>query len=385
MALQPSSSPLLRNTNLDALRCIAILMVLGRHAGQQSTLDHASNLFTNYCSRIGWAGVDLFFVISGYLISGLLFSDYQKRGSIGVKRFYIRRGFKIWPSLYALIAAGVLIDVLTPGRHLSTARLWPELFFMQDYFRGIWGITWSLAVEEHFYLFLPLLFIFLVRKNPEKPFAALPWVFAAVAIIALTFRFVQGWGQDGPDINYWTCLFPTHLRMDGLMFGVLLRYFKEFQPKVFQWMVLWQGGWAVVAAGLVLLSVFHIEGRQMHTWGFTAIYIAAGFLVVKAVALEGPKPVRAISPLLARIGIYSYSIYLWQLFFRFTLLPLFHVSSPILSFWCSIVGPILFGILVAKVIEIPVLHFRDRVFPSLTVQNPAPVITEPALESVPTG
>jgi peptidoglycan/LPS O-acetylase OafA/YrhL len=169
------------------------------------------------------------------------------------------------------------------------------------------------------------------------------------------------------------------------MFGVLLRYFKEYRPTLFQWMVSWGSGWAVIAAALVLLSVFPDESRQMHTWGFTVLYIAAGFLVVKAVAIGGPKPVRVISSLLARIGIYSYSIYLWQMFFVWFILPHFHIASHMWNYWASIAGPILFGIVMAKIIEVPVLHFRDRLFPSLTQQSLAPVLKEPALESAATS
>jgi peptidoglycan/LPS O-acetylase OafA/YrhL len=117
----------------------------------------------------------------------------------------------------------------------------------------------------------------------------------------------------------------------------------------------------------------------------TALYIAAGFLVIRAVAVEGPKPVRVMSGLLARIGIYSYSIYLWQMLFVWYILPHFHIASHMGTYWCSIAGPILFGIVMAKIIEVPVLHFRDRFFPSLTQQSPAPKLAEPALESIATS
>jgi len=123
----------------------------------------------------------------------------------------------------------------------------------------------------------------------------------------------------------------------------------------------------------------------MHTWGFTVLYLASGFLVAKAVAVHGPKPVRAVSKLLARFGIYSYSIYLWQMFFVWIILPHFHITSNILFYWCSIGGPILFGIVMSKIIEYPVLHFRDRVFPSLTEPSPAPTLKQPALESTTAG
>jgi peptidoglycan/LPS O-acetylase OafA/YrhL len=355
-------APSLRNTNLDALRGIAILMVLGRHAGLAVDYLHATNRFTFCTMRVGWAGVDLFFVLSGFLISGLLFSDYQKWGRIHLKRFYIRRGFKIWPAFYALIAAGLLIDIVMPGHHLTTKGLLPELTFFQDYFFGIWGITWSLAVEEHFYICLPLLLLFMIWRNPQKPFTSLPWVFAGIAAFCLACRFWVGWSQDG-NINYYQCVFPTHLRMDGLMFGVLIAYFKRFQPRVFDWMATWRGGWVVIAAAVTVLSIFPCEDRNMHTWGFTVLYVGAGFLLAKAVAFKGPRAIRAMSFMLAQIGVYSYSIYLWQMFYVWKVLPHFHIKAPMLLYWATVGGAIVFGILAAKAIEIPALHFRDKMFP----------------------
>jgi peptidoglycan/LPS O-acetylase OafA/YrhL len=358
-------SPSRRNTNLDALRGIAILMVLGRHAGQAVDYLHATNPFTFFTMRVGWAGVDLFFVLSGFLISGLLFSDYQEWGRIHLSRFYIRRGFKIWPAFYTLIATGLLIDLVMPGHHFSTKGLLPELTFFQDYFYGIWGITWSLAVEEHFYIFLPLLMLFMIRRNPTRPFATLPWVFAAIAVFCVACRFAVGWRQDGT-IDFWTCVFPTHLRIDGLMFGVLICYFKRFQPHVFNWMARWPGGWVLIAAAVAVLSIFPVESRHMHTWGFTFLYVAFGFLVAKAVAFDGSRAIRVVSSLLARIGVYSYSIYLWQVFFAWKVLPHFHIASPMVLYWATVVGAILFGIAAAKIIEMPALHFRDRVFPAVS-------------------
>jgi peptidoglycan/LPS O-acetylase OafA/YrhL len=355
-------APARRNTNLDALRGIAIFMVLGRHAGLAVDYLHATNPFTFYTMRIGWAGVDLFFVLSGFLISGLLFSDYKQWGRIHLKRFYIRRGFKIWPAFYTLIAVGLLIDAVMPGHHVTTKGLLPELTFFQDYFFGIWGITWSLAVEEHFYICLPLLLLLMIRRNPQSPFAALPWVFAAIAVFCLACRFWVGWSQDG-NINFYSCVFPTHLRIDGLMFGVLICYFKRYQPRVFDWMASWPGSWVVIAAAVALLSMFPVESRHMHTWGFTVLYIAFGFVVAKTVAFEGARPVRMLSSLLARIGVYSYSIYLWHMFFVWKVLPHFHIARPMLLYWTTVVGAILFGIAAAKAIEIPALHVRDRLFP----------------------
>src|ERR1700758_1823216 len=92
------AKPSTRNESLDVLRCIAVLLVLGFH-------------FPYYAlwGRLGWIGVDLFFVLSGFLISGLLFQEYKATESINLLRFLIRRGLKIYPSFYLLIvSAGIL-------------------------------------------------------------------------------------------------------------------------------------------------------------------------------------------------------------------------------------------------------------------------------------
>src|SRR5277367_6483083 len=126
----------MRNKRLDVLRCVAILLVLFHH-GQ----------ITPLFSRAGWVGVDLFFVLSGFLISGLLFGEYRKKGSIQFQRFFIRRGFKIYPAFYFLLAFVALVELY---RHVfsSLTKYLHEVFFIQSYYPGIWSYTWSLAVEE---------------------------------------------------------------------------------------------------------------------------------------------------------------------------------------------------------------------------------------------
>src|SRR6266536_4891341 len=136
-----------RNRNLDALRAVAILLVLGRHFGYFRLWD-----------QVGWAGVDLFFVLSGFLISGLLFAEWKQRGSIGIARFYVRRGLKIYPAFYAFLAMTAVAGSVWPGftpAPLTRAHALAEMLFLQSYWMGIWGHTWSLAVEEHFYIALP--------------------------------------------------------------------------------------------------------------------------------------------------------------------------------------------------------------------------------------
>jgi peptidoglycan/LPS O-acetylase OafA/YrhL len=357
-----SAPPASRSTNLDALRAIAILMVLGRHC-HLSTWWH----------QIGWAGVDLFFVLSGFLVSGLLFSAFLTTGQIDLSRFYVRRGLKIWPSFYLLIASGLIIDAVLPGHSISTKGLLSYLFFLQNYL-GLdpaYGHTWSLAVEEHFYLALPLLLL-AIRGDRNRPFASMPWVFGAVAVLACAARFKAGWEIDGSgDVNLMSAyMFRTHLRLDALLFGALLSYYKHYRPAIFQRIASCRGGWLLLAVAVVLLSTVPLESRHMHTWGLTVIYLASGFVVARAVSKDAPVRgrvlVQPISGLLARIGIYSYSIYVWHVFVRQRLMAHLHIASPALDALCFIAVSILFGVAAGKIVEIPVLHFRDRMFPGIS-------------------
>jgi peptidoglycan/LPS O-acetylase OafA/YrhL len=141
-------------------------------------------------------------------------------------------------------------------------------------------------------------------------------------------------------------------------------------------MAAWPGGWVVIVAAVAMLSMVPIESRHMHTWGFTLLYVAFGFVVAKAVASEGPRPIRVVSSLLARIGVYSYSIYLWQMFFVWKVLDHLHIHSPMLLYWTTIGGAILFGIAAAKVIEMPALRIRDRFFPTVSKPLTEPVLVE---------
>src|SRR6516164_11144842 len=139
LSSQPSGS---RSTVLDALRAVAILLVLGRHAN-----------IAEVWSRIGWCGVDLFFVLSGFLISGLLFQEYKRFGEIRLRTFWLRRGLKIYPAFYIYILTELVTYLLVynklPGAK-SPSLFWLDATFLCNYWESLSGHTWSLAVEEHF-------------------------------------------------------------------------------------------------------------------------------------------------------------------------------------------------------------------------------------------
>jgi peptidoglycan/LPS O-acetylase OafA/YrhL len=142
--------------------------------------------FFLFWKRFGWTGVDLFFVLSGFLVSGLLFREYATTGAIRPGRFLIRRGLKIYPAFYVLFVVTLVVrhELAIPTGVWATIG---EAAFLQNYHYGLWGHTWSLAVEEHFYILLVVALTSIVAVS-RSPFRVLERIFIAVPIVVLGLR-----------------------------------------------------------------------------------------------------------------------------------------------------------------------------------------------------
>jgi len=321
--------------------------------------------------------VDLFFVLSGFLISGLLFSEWKKHHSIDFKRFFIRRGLKIYPAFYVFLLLTAIASycafhsVSTPNRYLH------EVFFVQNYELGTWDHTWSLAVEEHFYIFLPILLLILARfgRSRENPFRILPWVTLAVAATCIVLRAVSVYvGRPNAHMAY----VATHDRMDSLFFGVLLGYVYHFHPLFLEKLLQpTRNRLAIVAVSATLLSFAYLlppENKFFVTWGYSFLYL--GFGGVLLLSLHVPKSFpRSLSRIAARVGnvfafvgMYSYSIYLWHgpcaawlpgLIRRTIRFP----TGQNGRFTVYFVGSLLLGITMSRLVEYPVLRLRETLFP----------------------
>src|SRR5271168_4330999 len=218
-----------RIPELDGLRGVAILLVLFSHYIGTADRNPVRPLLRHFLgiSDAGWMGVDLFFVLSGFLIGGILL-DARTSPSY-FRTFYMRRVFRIlpvyylWTALYALLVTGAL--ALLPGRtQLSVADLKQvpiQLLFLRDVFIGGMGplafawfmATWSLAVEEQFYLLAPPLIRFVSRRKLVITLAAI------IAVLpVLRWMLIAYWGISGLRVAYFTMPF----RADALAWGILL-------------------------------------------------------------------------------------------------------------------------------------------------------------------
>ena len=221
--------------------------------------------------------------------------------------------------------------------------------------------TWSLAVEEHFYLILCVgLMILIGAKQLRK----LPLVCVAICLLSLTLRYLSYAGTlSDPHIR-----FLTYLRMDALMFGVLLSYLHHFHRSTLQQIVCRRVASLLVLAGLLIMPSIVLEyGILRFTIGLTMLYV--GFGIILMVCIYVPVTNR-LTAVLAYIGFYSYSIYLWHMLFSFvvwTSFTLLHSTEWFIHLLMTstyLSGSIGFGVAMSKVIEIPFLRLRDRLFPS---------------------
>ena len=266
---EPPAAARPRLRELDALRGVAILLVLGEHR-------YISALWT----RVGWTGVDLFFVLSGFLISGLLFNEHKRYGTINFRRFFLRRGLKIYPGYYVLLAYFFGRNMIE-GRGISRYML-SQLVFLQNYTPGAVDYTWSLAVEEHFYVLLPLCLILLYKAGARAsadPFRMLPWIAMTIACGLVLVRAVTN-ALSPYDIK--THHMATHVRIDSLLFGVLIGYFYHFhRPALRQFVLRWRS--LILSASCLCIFSGLIREREdpwMNILGLTGLYIGYGGLLL---------------------------------------------------------------------------------------------------------
>jgi len=283
---------------LDGLRAVAVLLVISDHCGVP-VFDQ------------GYFGVDLFFVLSGFLITRLLVDEIDATGRIDLVRFYLRRLLRLAPALLLFLAAYVLIAPwLWPQfsflLHLRDAAL--AGFYLSDYSQAFWHDpkvlihTWSLSVETHFYLIWPFAVLLLARIEPRWRLAGL----FSVYLLATAWRIFE-YESMGWDATYYR--FDT--RIGGLVWGALLalclRHKGLISGKAANTM-----GVSACAALVVCLSI-GFWGAPWSLVSMTSLAHIAAFGLLISVSSEDSWASSILSaPPLVGIGIISYGMYLWH-------------------------------------------------------------------------
>lgn len=287
--------------SLDGLRAVSILIVFLAHAGVSRMIP-------------GGFGVTVFFFLSGYLITTLLTREMDRHGSIAFGAFYLRRLVRLGPPLgLTLLFAAALAATGIAAGDLSAATFASQILFVYNYFAlygdagssvdGL-GILWSLAVEEHFYLIWPTLFVLFARGRMGTPHLV------ALLVAILAWRAVRLLGFGASD---WAIYISTDTRIDSMLFGCLLA------------LMAWRGTadrlmppgglirWALTLGGFGLLAVSFLVRDDI--FRSTLRYTLQGIALMPIFHYAVTQPASWLhKPLnwapVRRLGLYSYTIYL---------------------------------------------------------------------------
>lgn len=353
-------APSARLPSLDGLRALAVLLVMAGH-------------FTHR-TEIGSLGVGIFFVLSGFLITWLLERERRANGSISLRRFYIRRSLRIFPAFYTFLLAAALLYPLL-GVVLPSADWLASAVYLNDYNSALTlrpsnalTHTWSLGIEEKFYLLWPLLLLICARRSVAT---------ASFACLA-TLVGVSGWrvylaGAIAAPSHYTYFAFDT--RLDYLAIGCLLglhasMWLREPERRA----VVICSGLAAVG-GLAALTVT-LSASRLYWLSFPLEYVLIALVLVAAVSAPRSPPFRILNSLpLIWLGIISYSAYLYH-----------KLGWLLASFWLEpslltalLGGAIAIALAAASylVIERPFLRLKARYSPAMHPGNAQPAHPEP--------
>jgi peptidoglycan/LPS O-acetylase OafA/YrhL len=339
-----------RQTSLDGLRGIAVLMVLLRHHG----------LFNP-----GWVGVDLFFVLSGYLITSIL--RRTRNDPTYYREFWVKRVTRILPPLILLLIVTLFLD-RTMGKlvFLNLLSLGDIVAYLSPHYEAP-RILWSLAVEEHFYLLWPLL----VRRLHRKQLVAL---LLSVIIVEPILRGVVVYWKRDMDLIY----FLTPFRLDGLSLGALLALLLESQHM--QNLLKRTSFWACISCASIFILLKHEMGSAFapgsallfNTLAYSLISLTAFFLISHLLTQPSTVLGHILStPVLVFVGTISYGMYVYQIVIRDQCMRFLHMPVKEVLF-ISLPATICIGWLSFQLYELPLVRWGKHRAEQLRQPTPRP-------------
>lgn len=322
---------------LDGLRAIAVLLVMACHMG------------VPHMQAAGPVGVTVFFALSGFLITCLLLADIESLGRIRLVRFYVRRALRLFPAVIALIAVLWTVHLFVPSADVHADSAIGALLYVNNYLvggRADWlDHTWSLAVEEQFYILWPFVLIALTRLFRSQAVRIGLVLFLACG--PLLFRMAV-WAPDGR--------VPRGLegRGDALLIGCAFAMWLTYRsnaPAVRRW---------VPAAGFALIGASVAITVKLSTAIFLPGVVAVGtMLVIAAVVTSSGLPGLRWAPMVW-VGRRSYGLYLWH----FPVIFAVYKALPGWDWWqaalISVPISLALTILSWRYVEEPFLRLKDR-------------------------
>jgi peptidoglycan/LPS O-acetylase OafA/YrhL len=313
----PKSTPMGYQPGLDGLRAISVVAVIFYHAG------------------FGWMhggflGVEVFFVVSGYLITSLLLEEQESNGAVRLSQFWLRRARRLLPALFTvLVFVGVWVALFGSAQQQSDLHrdYLPGIFYVANWGQIVGGAQyfgnlsplrhlWSLGVEEQWYLLWPLAFVFLIRRTRRTAQTGRLILGAAGVVMAITWWLASPSALTSGRVNL--LYLSTLTRSSGLLLGAGTAFlWRPWRAKTVA-----RGGvgallnFAGLGSALLLVYAFtaaHLSDRSIYRWQLAAVSMLS-LVAVAAVVHPAASSARSFfgSPLLVALGKRSYGVYLWS-------------------------------------------------------------------------
>ncbi len=340
---------------LDGWRAIAVLLVVFGHCASSPTPYPWEVTLAHWTPTIGPMGVQIFFAISGLLITSRLMEEWAKRGQISLKGFYIRRSFRILPALvfYLLIVAAAAAMGWVP---LTAAEWIQSLLFVRNYGGdGNWatGHTWSLSVEEHFYLLWPALLVLAGRRRSM-------WIAIATALLVAAWRVMATHLRifHSNEVDH-----RSDMQLDTLLGGAVLALLMA-RPAFYRSMKLHLTpaiAWGLIFSFMLCLLCVLRWWAKLHNPVRLTLPVFLPLLLVSTVLHPRLLFGRFLELAPMRwLGRLSYSLYLWQEFFSGPAVHAPLLLRTLRTYPLNIVPSLAMAVLSYYVLEKPMIAVGHR-------------------------
>ena len=349
---------------LDALRTLAIVLVFSDHtrASFLEVSGRDSPFFWFPLFHFGWTGVDLFFVLSGFLIGKQLWRELFDTGTIRVGRFLLRRGLRIWPYYFFVVAAIMIAN----GAH-GAGRYWPDLLFISNYIAGGIGGGWSLSTEEQFYVLVPL-FLLATRRILPFRFQWVPIFAIGCALPAIRAVTLSAFGPHthGESALFFVTYAPIHTHCDGLLAGLLLAWIAIANRKVIETRGFLSNFGLPAALALIGVTLRWFNQDLFAFSGLALFYLGATIFSLRDRAWLREFASARTFHVLSRL---SYAIYLNHFVVLRSVMPdiwprllanLPHDLAFLFGYGTAFALSTILALFTFTIVELPFLRFRDR-------------------------
>lgn len=338
--------------SLDGIRAISFFLVFFAHAGLGNIIP-------------GGFGVSIFFLLSGFLITTLLRAEFARHGHISLGSFYLRRVLRILPPLYVVLLLAVVVTIASKG--LSGIPLMGTLTqalqvsnYYEIYAAGhtMPGTTvlWSLAVEEHFYLIFPLIYVWMSSRFPPRRQVV---ILLAICAAALAWRCILRFHFDASVVRTY---YGTDTRFDCILFGCVFAVVANpvFRDPLCGWLIR-QMKWLLPLCTAALLGTFLLRSEAFReTFRYTLQGLTLIPLFIAAIHYQQSWPVRLLNlPFVRFLGVLSYTLYLCHAIFLESIWAHW-TKEPLLSGALALACSMGFATLVHYLVERPCTKLRKR-------------------------